>query len=372
MASKRDYYDVLGLSKTSSDDDVKKAFRKLAFKYHPDRNKESKAEERFKEINEAYAVLGDPEKRAAYDQFGHRGSEGGFSGSGMEGFGFGGLGDIFDSFFGGTRTRTRSARQKGSDLRASLRISFEEAVFGADKEFSVARNETCDRCRASGAEPGTQPERCGACEGSGEVRRAQQSIFGQFVNVTACDRCRGSGRVIKSPCTQCNGASRVRKTRKISLVIPPGVDDGSQIRLSGEGEPGNMGGPPGNLYVQLGVGQHTVFERDGDNILLEYPVDIAQAALGVEITIPTVDGSVGLKVPNGTQTGKVFRLRGKGVPHLNGSGRGDQLVMVKVVIPKSLDKHQRSLLEELAKTFDSSLRSGEGKSIFDRIKETLR
>ena len=371
MPTKRDYYEVLGIPKASSEEDIKKAFRKLAFQYHPDRNKDPGAEAKFKEINEAYAVLSDVEKRSNYDRFGHAGNNGGYASRGFENYDFGGFGDIFDSFFGGTGTRTRRAERKGADLRHALRISFEEAVFGCEKEFTITRTEPCDRCRGSGSEPGTQPERCPLCKGLGEVRRVQQSIFGQFVSVTTCERCRGSGRVVTSPCTQCRGSGRERRSRKIAVKIPAGVDGGSQIRLTGEGEPGIAGAPPGNLYITVSVEKHLVFERDGDNILLEYSINIAQAALGDEVIVPTVDGSVSLKIPAGTEPGKVFRLRGKGVPHLGSTERGDQLVSIKIVIPQKLDKRQKSLLEDFAKTLEKPVSPAQDKNVIDRIKDAL-
>ncbi len=372
MPTKRDYYEVLGVPRTASEEDIRKAFRKLALQYHPDRNKEASAEEKFKEINEAYSVLIDPQKRATYDQFGHIGTDGGYSTRGFEGYDFGGFGDIFDAFFGRGSTRSRSAPQKGADLRYDLRISFKEAVFGAEKEFEISRTEMCSHCHGSATEPGTQPERCPVCNGAGEVRRIQQSIFGQFVNIVTCDRCRGQGRVITSPCVQCRGTGRERKDRKIAVKIPAGVEDGSQIRLSGEGEPGFLGGPPGNLYIGVQVERHPLFEREGDDIYLELPINFAQAALGDAVEVPTVDGDATLKIPSGTQTGKVFRIKGKGVPHLRGGGRGDQLVKVNVVVPESLDGSQRKLLEELAKTLEKPVVSPNGKSVPHKVKNSFR
>ncbi len=347
----RDYYEVLGVSRTASQEEIKKAFRRLAMQYHPDRNKEPGAEERFKEINQAYEVLSDPEKRAAYDRFGHAGVGNGMGATGFEGFNFGGFGDIFDAFFGGTMTRTRRGPVRGADLRVNLTLSFEEAVFGAEKQVEVTRNETCTICGGTGAEPGSRPERCPTCNGMGEIRRVQQSIFGQFVNVATCERCRGEGRVITQPCRECRGTGRQRRTRTLVVRIPAGVDTGSQIRLSGEGDAGAQGGPPGNLYILIHVQPHPYFKRDEDDILYELRINVAEAALGTEKRVPTVDGEVLLKIPPGTQSDKVFVLRERGVPHLRGTGRGDQLVRVRVVTPTRLTAEQRRLFEKLAETF---------------------
>jgi molecular chaperone DnaJ len=347
MASKRDYYEVLGIDRNASAEEIKRAFRKLAFQYHPDRNRDGGAEERFKEVNEAYEVLSDPDRRASYDRFGHRGTEGIFGG-GFEGFGFGGFGDIFDAFFGGATTATRQAPKRGADLRYRLTITFEEAAFGCEKEVQISRIENCSSCQGTGCKPGTQPSRCPTCNGTGQVRRTQQSIFGHFTNITTCNQCRGEGRIITEPCPQCKGTGKEKHQRSISVEIPAGVDDGSQLRLSGEGHVGERGGPSGNLYITLSVKQHEFFLRDSDNILFELPVDFTQAALGTEVEVPTLNGKTKLKVPAGSQTGKVFRLKGQGVPHLHRNGRGDQLVSLFVITPDSLTKEQRSLLEELA------------------------
>jgi molecular chaperone DnaJ len=367
MATTRDYYGILGVPRSASDEDIKKAFRRLAFEYHPDRNKNHDAEERFKEINEAYEILSDSNKRAAYDQFGHAGAQG-FGGRGFEGFDpFSGFGDIFESFFGGT-TRAHTGPVRGADLRYNLSLSFEEAVFGCEKEIEVLRTETCSNCKGHRSEPGTQATRCTTCGGSGQVRRAQRSIFGQFVNVAACPKCGGEGEVINTPCSICHGSGKERKARKILVNVPAGVDDRSQIRLTGEGEAGDRGGPPGNLYVALSVGAHEYFERQDDNILLEVPINFAEAALGGEIEIPTLYGEIMLKVPPGTQSGRTFRLRDKGVPNVRGRGRGDQLVTVTVVTPKSLNDDQKRLFSELAETLGEAELPAEEKGFFDRIK----
>ncbi|HEY49802.1 MAG TPA: molecular chaperone DnaJ [Dehalococcoidia bacterium] len=370
MADKRDYYEVLGVNRNASDVEIKKAFRKKAFECHPDRNKDHGAEERFKEINEAYEILSDPEKRAAYDRFGHAGAQGIF-GRGFEGFDFGGFGDIFEAFFGGaTRTR-RTGAERGADLRYSMTISFEQAVFGCEKEVEVVRTERCSVCSGTGSEPGSKPEKCPECNGSGEVRRAQRSIFGQFINVTPCTRCRGEGRIITKPCATCKGQGREKVARKIAIKVPAGVDEGTQIRLSGEGDAGLRGGSPGNLYITLSVKKHKFFKRDDDTILYELPINFAQAALGDEIVIPTLDGDFNLKIPAGCPNSKVFRIKDKGVPHLRGSGRGDQLVRVHVVTPQSLTAKQKKLFKDLAKDLEEATLPQEDKGFFDRIKDTF-
>ncbi len=368
MKTKADYYEVLGVSRNATVEEVKKAFRRLAFQYHPDRNKSAGAEERFKEINEAYEVLSDSEKRAAYDRFGHVGT-GSSYGRGFEGAGgFGGFGDIFDAFFGGS-TKARTGPQRGADLKHTISISFEDAVFGCAREFNLERTEVCNHCRGDRAEPGTNPVTCSNCNGSGEVRRVQQSLFGQFMNVSPCDRCRGQGKLITTPCSQCKGSGLERKSRRISVKIPGGVDNGYQIRLSGEGEPGSRGGNPGNLYVKVQVKEHEIFERYGDDILVEYPVNFAQAALGDEVEIPTVDGMVMLKIPEGIQGGKALRLKGKGSYRLRKSGRGDQLVIIDVVTPSSLSKQERSLFNELSDTLEKpGENGGNGKGLLEKIK----
>ncbi|MFQ5873306.1 MAG: molecular chaperone DnaJ, partial [Dehalococcoidia bacterium] len=356
----------------ASTEEVKKAFRRLAFQYHPDRNKSSDAEATFKRINEAYEVLSDEEKRAAYDRFGHAGTNAGF-GRGFEGMGgFGGFGDIFDAFFGGS-SRTRRAPQRGADLQHKITISFEEAVFGCEREFDIQRTEVCSRCRGSRSEPGSQSVTCPTCNGSGEVRRVQQSLFGQFVNVATCDQCRGQGKLVTSPCSQCRGSGLEKMSRRISVRVPGGVEDDYQIRLSGEGEPGIRGGAKGNLYVKVKVTGHEYFTRDGDDILLEYPINFAQAALGDEVEVPTVDGPVLLKVPSGIQSGKALRLRGKGAHRLRRGGRGDQFVIMKVITPSSLDKQERELFGELSNTLEKpAMNSKDGRGFFDKIKEAFR
>lgn len=371
MSPKRDYYDVLGVPRDATEEEIRRAFRKLAFQYHPDRNKENGAEEKFKEINEAYQVLSDQVKRANYDRFGHLNVEG--LGRGFEGFSdFGGLGDIFETFFGGATTKTRQRSQQGADLYGSLTLSFEEAVFGCEKEIEVLRTENCSLCQGTGSKLGSQFAQCPHCNGMGQVRRVQQSFFGRFVNITACEYCHGEGKVITQPCSQCRGVGRERRRRKIMIKIPAGVEEGSQIRLSGEGDVGVGGGPPGNLYIALSVQKHKLFQREGDDILYELPINFAQAALGAEIEVPALEGKASIKIPPGTQTGKTFRLKERGVPHLRESGRGDQLVRIRVVTPRSLNEQQRKLFQELAKSLGKAeIGSEEGEGFFERVKNAF-
>ncbi len=348
---KRDYYEVLGIDRNATEEEIKKSFRKLAFAYHPDHNHHDGAAEKFKEINEAYEVLCDPDKRAAYDRFGHGGAEGLF-GRGFEGVDFGGFGEIFDAFFGGTTTTTRQAPRRGADLHCSITATFEEAAFGCEKEIKVTRSEYCSLCQGTGTKPSGNPTPCPNCHGTGQVSRLQQSIFGRFISTAVCTKCRGEGEIIIDPCPQCHGTGKEKRSHTITVKIPAGVDNSSQIRLSGEGHAGTKGGSPGNLYLDLSVSPHKLFTRDGDDVLYKSPVNFAQAALGAEIEVPTLDGKINLKLPSGTQSGKVFRMKGKGIPHLHRNGRGDQIVTVVVVTPDSLTKKQRQLLEELADTME--------------------
>ncbi len=355
MAVKRDYYEVLGVSRDATGEDVKKAFRKLAFKYHPDRNREDGTAEKFKEVNEAYEVLSDANKRDAYDRFGHDGAEGLF-GRGFEGFdfgGFGGFGDIFEAFFGGAGTTAHQASKHGTDLRYRITISFEEAALGCEKEVEITRTERCSTCNGTGAKPGSQPSRCPSCDGTGQIRRVQRNLFGQFINTSVCSQCHGEGRIITDSCRECKGTGVQKHKRRISVRVPAGVGDGNGIRLSEEGNAGSLGGSPGNLYVVLSVARHEFFARDDDNVIYELPINFAQAALGAEVEIPTLYGENKLKIPPGSQTDRVIRLKDKGIPHLHGSGRGDQLVRLLVVTPESLTKEQRQLFEELSKSLDS-------------------
>lgn len=344
--SKRDYYEVLGLDRDASSEDIKKAYRKLARQYHPDVNKADDAEQKFKEVKEAYDVLSDSQKKATYDQYGHVDPNQGMGGMG----GFeGGFGDIFDMFFGGGGGRRNpNAPQKGADLQYTMQIEFKEAVFGKETNIQIPRTETCDRCTGTGAKPGTKPDTCSVCSGTGQQEVVQNTVFGRIVNRRVCSTCSGQGTIIKDKCGQCQGSGKVKKQRTIHVKIPAGVDDGAQMRVSGEGEAGSKGGPPGDLYVVIRVKSHDFFEREGDDIYCEVPLTFAQAALGDEIEVPTLDGRVKLKIPAGTQTDTYFRLKGKGVPHLRGYGQGDQHVKVVVVTPTKMSDRQRDLLREFA------------------------
>jgi molecular chaperone DnaJ len=377
MAAKRDYYDVLGVTRSANEDEIKKSFRRLARQYHPDVNRESGAEERFKEINEAYEVLGDAQKRQAYDRFGHAGvgAGAGAGGSPFDGFGgFGSFSDIFEQIFataaGAAGTARRGTAQRGADLRYELTISFEEAVRGCQKDIEIPRWESCPTCRGSGAQPGTNTARCTACQGTGEIRRVQQSIFGQFVNVMVCDRCRGEGRVITTPCERCSGQGRVRNVRRVTVNIPAGVDDGITVRVTGEGEAAARGGTSGNLFVVLAVKPHEYFKRQGQDILFDLPISFGDAALGAEVEVPTLDGKETLKVPAGTQSGRNFRLKGKGVPVIHSNQRGDELVSVKVVTPQSLTSRQRELLREFAEIERQQAEKG-AHNFLDNLKDRL-
>jgi molecular chaperone DnaJ len=337
---KRDYYDVLGVSSDASSEELKKAYRKLAFQYHPDRNHDDGAEEMFKEVNEAYQVLSDADKRAAYDRWGHSGADSLF-GRGFDRSVFGDYGDIFEdffNFFGGATTTTRQAPRRGNDLRYQVSVAFEEAALGCEKEIDITRTEVCSTCHGTGSKPGSQPSRCSNCNGTGQVRRVQRLLFAQYINPVICNQCHGTGMIITDPCDDCKGSRLQKKKRRISVKIPAGIDDGNGIRLNGEGDAGSRGGPAGNLYVLVSVAAHKYFKRDGDDVLYELPVNFAQAALGTEVDVPTLYGRTKLKIPSGSQTGKIFRLKDKGIPHLQGSGRGDQLVRLHVVTPESLSK----------------------------------
>ena len=354
--AKRDYYEVLGVGKGTEDQDIKKAYRRVAMKFHPDRNPDDPdADAKFKEATEAYDVLMDPQKRAAYDRFGHAGVDPSMGG-GQGGFGGGNFsdifGDVFGDIFGGGGGRGRGGPQRGSDLRYTLDISLEDAVRGTTVEIRVPSLSTCEKCDGSGAKPGSSPTTCGTCGGAGQVRMQQ----GFFQVQQACPTCRGRGKTISDPCSACRGQGRVEKTRTLSVKVPPGVDTGDRIRLSGEGEAGPEGGPPGDLFVQMSVRAHNIFERDGKDLYCEVPITFVDAALGGELEVPTLDGRVKLKIPPETQTGKMFRLRGKGVKPVRGGGVGDLLCRAVVETPVNLDKEQRALLEQFRSTLgDSSL-----------------
>ncbi|TAK12783.1 MAG: molecular chaperone DnaJ [Anaerolineae bacterium] len=376
MATQRDYYEVLGVPKGANPDELKSAFRNLARQYHPDVSQAPDAEERFKEINEAYAVLSDADKRAAYDRYGHAGLNG-----------FGGapdftnidLTDIFEELFGfgfgmGGRGRGGGRRQnrprRGPNLQYMLDLTFEEAVFGVEKTLEFQRDEPCSRCSGSRAEPGSSPKTCATCGGQGEVRTARQTLLGSMVQVTTCPACHGEGQTIDQPCKQCQGRGLERKHVSKTVDVPAGVDGGTQIRVSGEGQPGANGGPAGDLYIVLRVQAHKYFKRRETDILLDLDINIAQAALGAEVEVPTVDGLESLKIPAGIQPGQVLTLRGKGVPRLRSNGRGDQLVIVNVAVPKKLTADQRELLEQLAASMGSEV-SPTQEGILDKLKDFL-
>ena len=381
---KRDYYEVLGVSKGASDDEIKKAYRKLAKKYHPDMNPGDKeAEAKFKEVNEAYSILSDSEKRARYDQFGHAGVDPNY-GAGGPGGGFGGfdmgdidLGDIFGSFFGGgfggfggSASSRRNGPQKGESLRASLTISFEEAAFGCEKEINLNRTEECEACHGSGAEPGTTAETCPDCRGTGVVRVQQRTGGFAFSSTAPCSRCRGTGKIIHTPCKACGGSGSVKKSKRVTVSIPAGIDDGQAISLRGQGNAGKNGGPAGDLIVAVHVKPHPQFHRDGTTVLYEQPVTFYQAVMGAELEIPTIDGKVKYNLPAGTQTGTTFRLRGKGIPELRGRGRGDQYVTVRVQIPTSLNGEQKEALRAFAEAMGEDVSEESGlKGFFDKHKK---
>lgn len=369
---KQDYYELLGVPRDATKDQIKRSFRKMAQQYHPDVNKAPDAEMRFKEINEAYQVLIDDEKRAIYDRYGHAGFQAGGAAGYSDMSGFGDLGSIFEELFSGFgRPSSGNRRQprRGADLRADIRLSFEEAIFGTERELEIPRMEACDRCNGSGAEPPTAPVACASCNGTGEVKRRQQSpLFGTIVTASPCSTCNGTGEVIPSPCTKCRARKYLRITRKINVKVPAGVDDGTRIRLVGEGEAGQLGGPAGNLYVVVAVEPHQFFVRNGSDVLLEMPVNVAQAALGATVDIPTLDGGQEtLEIPAGTQTGVQFRKRGLGVPHLQRNGRGDMLINVRVDVPTKLTPDQRELFRQLAKTFGDNSTREDSKGFFDRL-----
>jgi molecular chaperone DnaJ len=351
MATQRDYYDILGVPRGASDEDIKRAFRRLAQQWHPDVSTESGADDRFKEINEAYQVLSDPQRRQSYDMFGRAGVGGtGAEGSGPFG-GFQGFGDIFDAFFGAGQAPggRRGRPPAGADLRYDLRLTFDEAVHGVEKEIEFDARARCETCGGNGAAPGTEPITCPVCNGTGEVRQVRSTMLGQMVNVSACARCAGQGRIIETPCQTCRGDGRVELHRVLRVSVPAGIDEGHQIRLSGEGEVGRRGGPPGNLYVVVHVEPHPLLRRQDTELYVELPISISQAALGARVQVPTADGDEWVEIRPGTQPGTEIRLRGRGVPHLRRTGaRGDLHVIVDVRIPSRLSARQRELLEEFA------------------------
>jgi molecular chaperone DnaJ len=370
----RDYYEILGVPREASPDDLKSAFRRLARQYHPDVNKAQDAEEKFKEINEAYAVLSEPEKRAAYDRFGHAGvrGPGGAPDINVDFSDFADiLGDLFGfGGFGRTSRRSRNAPRRGGDLQYNLDLTFEEAVFGVEREIEITRDEICSNCNGSGAEPGTSPVRCTSCNGTGEVRQVRQTILGSMVQVTTCPTCGGQGETIATPCRSCQGRGLERRTRRKIVAVPAGVDQGTQIRMAGEGQPGLFGGPNGNLYIAINVKPHKLFRRREYDILMDLTINVAQAVLGTELSIQTIDGKEKLHIPAGTQSGKILTLKNKGVPRLRGNGRGDMHVMIHVEIPTRLSKDQRKLFEQLAETLGTEVHPQE-RGFWEQLKDFL-
>ncbi len=375
MATERDYYSILGVPRTADDAEIKRAFRKLAQQWHPDVNSDAAADERFKEINEAYQVLSDPQRRQAYDMFGSAGVPGGAGFDGGFQPGFGAFSDLFDAFFGGTAAggATRRGRASvGSDLRYDLRITFAESIKGTEKEIEFPVQDRCATCSGTGAEPGTATSTCPQCSGRGEIRHVRQTMLGQMVNVVTCPRCRGEGKIVETPCQDCGGDGRRERTKRIRVSVPAGIDDGHQIRLSGEGEAGPRGGPPGSLYVAIHVTPHPSLRREGTELYHELTLSIAQAALGTTVMVPTVDGEDEVEIRPGTQPGAEIRLRGRGAPHLRRAGaRGDLHIQVRVAIPSRLTREQREALEAFAAASGESVGHGKGGSVFDRIKDAL-
>ncbi len=382
LAEKRDYYEVLGVDRSASADEIKKAYRRLAKKYHPDLNPGDKAkvaEEKFKEASEAYEVLSDADKKSRYDQFGHAGVDpqaGGGYGGGFGG-GFGGFDDIFSSFFGGgfgggATRRNPNAPQRGRDLKYAVDLTFEQACFGCEIEINVNRSEKCDSCGGSGAEKGTSPTTCSVCHGTGQVTTVQRTAFGSFQSSRPCTSCGGTGKIITNPCKECRGEGSVRKTRKVKVKIPAGIDNDQMISLSGQGDSGKNGGPAGDLLVVTRVKRHKLFTRQGYDVMFDFPITFVEAALGAEVKVPTVDGEVSYNIPEGTQTGTVFRIKGKGIPRLHGNGaRGDQYVKILVEIPKNLTEKQKDILRQFGDTVEPA-KYKERKSFMDKVKEFLK
>lgn len=375
--NKRDYYEVLGLNKGASDDEIKKAYRQMAKKYHPDLNPGDKeAETRFKEVNEAYEVLSDGQKKARYDQYGHAGVDPNFGSGGYQGYGFDDidLGDIFSSFFGGFggggRRQNPNAPRRGGDVTASVVISFEESAKGCQKQVGVHLVDTCGECGGSGAAKGTSPKTCPTCNGSGQERRQQRTPFGVVQTQTVCSRCHGKGRIIESPCRTCEGSGQVRRPATVGINIPAGIDDGQVISIRGKGNAGMNGGPAGDLQVQVSVRPHPLFEREENNILCELPLTFVQAALGADVQVPTLEGSVPYTIKEGTQPGDIFRLKGKGFPYINGRGRGDEIVRVTIEVPHNLSAEQIKILH----TFEEATGDGnyqKRKSFFDKLRDAF-
>lgn len=371
-----EFYDRLGVSKNASQDEIKKAYRKLSKKYHPDINKEPGAEEKYKEVQEAYETLSDEQKRAAYDQYGAAGANGGFGGGaggfgGFDGAGFGGFEDIFSSFFGGGATRNPNAPRQGDDLQYRVNLSFEEAIFGAEKEVHYNREATCKTCSGSGAKPGTSPVTCGRCHGQGVINVDTQTPLGMMRRQVTCDVCHGTGQEIKEPCQTCHGTGHEKQSHKVSVKIPAGVETGQQIRLAGQGEAGFNGGPYGDLFVIINVNPSDKFTRDGSTIYYTLNISFVQAALGDTVEVPTVHGNVEMTIPAGTQTGKTFRLKGKGAPRLRGGSQGDQHVTVKIVTPTKLNDAQKEALLAFAKASGDEKIAPQKKGFFNKVKDAL-
>lgn len=374
--SKRDYYEVLGISRNATQDEIKKAYRQMARKYHPDVNREDKnAAEKFKEINDAYEVLSDPQKREIYDHYGHDAFDptknAGAGAGGFGGFGFGqdGFSDIFDMFFGGgmTGSRRRTGPRRGADREIRLDISFEDAVFGQEKEIEITRMEKCEHCKGNGAEPGTKITTCPSCKGTGQVRSVQSTPFGRFETVRTCSRCNGEGKVVQTPCSVCKGTGQVRKNRRINVRIPAGIDNGSRLRMSGEGEPGQNGGPPGDLYITVIVRPHPHFEREGNNLITKVDIDFVQAALGAEIEIALLGGGKQtVKIPEGIQPGDILTIKGKGIPFLHSHRFGDLKIIVNVKIPTRLTRKQKELLLQFKEE-----EKPEKKGFFNKFKDAM-
>ena len=370
--AKRDFYEVMGVPRTATQEELKKAYRQLARKLHPDVNPgDARAEERFKEVSEAYQALSDEQKRAVYDRYGHEGLSG--RGTGGDGFGFGGFTDIFDMFFGGGgRGGGRPhGPARGSDLRYEIEISFRDAAFGKDAEIEIPSLTNCEKCKGTGSASGASPARCSRCGGTGEFRQSRQTLFGQMVNVQTCPSCRGTGTEIQDPCHSCRGTGRTRIAKKLRVSIPAGVDSGQRLRLTGEGEPGERGGPRGDLYVEIYIREHEFFKRDGQDVFCEIPISFTQAALGDDIDVPTLYGNHAIKIPPGTQTGSAFRLRGMGFPHLRGMHKGDQHVVMKVVTPDKLSAKQKKILTEFAEESGDEI-SRPQKKILKKLKEMFQ
>ena len=372
--TKRDYYEILGVKKDATPEEIKKAYRKLALKYHPDRNSsDSNNEDKFKEINEAYQALSNPEKKARYDQFGSAEGMGGFDFQGRGFSDFGDFGDIFESFFG-TRTRRSEGRvrpQRGADLRYNLEISFEDAAFGKETKIEVPSWETCSACKGSGAKAGTSPQTCPDCHGTGEIKSTQSTMFGQFVNIKTCPRCAGEGKIIKDICTNCKGTGKVKKNRIVKVKIPAGVDTGHRLRITGMGEPGERGGPSGDLYIVLYVKPHKIFERNEIDISCTHSISLVKAALGGATTVPTLEEKINLKIPAGTQPNTIFKLKGKGVYKIGTQHRGNQYIKIIVEISKKMNDKQRNLLLEYAKLSGEDLEKLGEKGIFTKIKNAF-